>query len=175
MCAYGFTSHVTWHSSAATYIYSCALNWRRPAFGVRTEFREPRSVYNRRMEPLNFTGQLFGLARARLSLLLHSRELSDDWQPVNLMFICPCIANIISEYNQQDASFLNLFISVRRSTCFRRFHRPSSGDWNCTYSVRHLSDCFCYLLLAWTGSFIPSRLAAGSRNGLTCLTLCVQF
>ena len=29
-----------------------------------------------------------------------------------------------SEYNQQDATFLNLFISVRRSTCFRRFFRP---------------------------------------------------
>jgi len=52
-----------------------------------------------------------------------------------------------SEYNQQDATFLNLFISVRRSTCFRRFFRPSSVSQNCTY---------CYLLLA-----------AGSSNGLT--------
>jgi len=32
-----------------------------------------------------------------------------------------------SEYNQQDAMFLNLFISIRRSTCFRRFFHPSSG------------------------------------------------
>ena len=31
------------------------------------------------------------------------------------------MANIFSEYNQQDASFLNVFISVRRSTCFRQF------------------------------------------------------
>jgi hypothetical protein len=29
--------------------------------------------------------------------------------------------------NQQDATFLNLFISIKRSTCFRRFLRPSSG------------------------------------------------
>jgi len=31
------------------------------------------------------------------------------------------------EYNQQDSMFHNLFISVRRSTCFRRVFRPSSG------------------------------------------------
>ena len=34
----------------------------------------------------------------------------------NLTFMGPCIANIFSEYNQQDATFLNLFISVRCST-----------------------------------------------------------
>jgi len=45
--------------------------------------------------------------------------------------------------------FSNLFISVRRSTCFRRGFRPSSGAQNCTYSVRQLSDHYCYLLLAW--------------------------
>ena len=44
-------------------------------------------------------------------------------------------------YNQQDATFHNLFMSVRRSTCFRRFFRPSSGAQNCTYSVRYLLDC----------------------------------
>jgi hypothetical protein len=47
-------------------------------------------------------------------------------------------------------TFLNLFISVRRSTCFRRFFRPSSGAQNCTYSVRYLSDRYCYLLLVLT-------------------------
>ena len=65
-----------------------------------------------------------------------------------LTFICPCIANIFSEYNQQDTTFLNLFISVRRSTCFRRFFRLSPRAQTCTYSVRHLSDQYCYLLLA---------------------------
>jgi len=64
-----------------------------------------------------------------------------------LTFIGPCIANIFSEYNQQDVTFLNLFISERRSTCFRPFSRPSSGAQNCTHSVRHLSDQYCYLLL----------------------------
>jgi len=66
----------------------------------------------------------------------------------HLTFIGPCIANIFQEHKQQDATFLDLFISVRRSACFRRFFLPSSGAQNCTYSVRHLSDHYCYLLLA---------------------------
>ena len=71
-----------------------------------------------------------------------------------------------SEYNQQDAAFHNLFISVGRSTCFRRVFHPSSGAQNCTYSIRYLSDQYCYLLLAWL-----ARLAAGRKY----LTLYVQF
>ena len=38
--------------------------------------------------------------------------------------------------------FAILFISVRRSTCFRWVFRPSSGAQNWTYSVRYLSDPF---------------------------------
>jgi len=72
----------------------------------------------------------------------------------------PSRANIFAQYNQQDATFLILFVSVGRSTCFRRFFRPSSGAQNCTYSVRYLSDQYCYLLLAL------ARLASGSSNGL---------
>ena len=30
----------------------------------------------------------------------------------DLIFICPCIANIFPNYNQQDATFLDLFISI---------------------------------------------------------------
>ena len=69
-----------------------------------------------------------------------------------LIFIGPCIANIFAQYNQQDATFHNLFISVRRCTCVRRFFRPSSGAQNCTYGVRYLSDQYCYLLLAASSS-----------------------
>jgi len=36
----------------------------------------------------------------------------------------------IRKDNQQDASFPNLFISVRHSTCFRRVFRPLSGAQN---------------------------------------------
>jgi hypothetical protein len=35
----------------------------------------------------------------------HTREQT-------LTFICPCIVNIILNYNQQDAAFLDLFIST---------------------------------------------------------------
>ena len=81
---------------------------------------------------------------------------------VNLTFICPCITNIFTEYNQQDTMFHNFFICVRCSTCFRRFFRPSSGAENCTYSIRYLSDQYCYLLLA-------TKLAAGSNILLVIL------
>ena len=61
------------------------------------------------------------------------------------------VTGVFAEYNQQDATFLHLFISVRRSACFRRGFRPSSEAQNCTYNVRYLSHQHCYLLLAWTG------------------------
>ena len=51
----------------------------------------------------------------------------------------------LSAYNQQDATFYSLFISVKRSTCFRRVFRPSSGAQNCIYSVRYLSDQYLTL------------------------------
>ena len=59
-------------------------------------------------------------------LLFHMKRpcwlvLSSAYCSGNLTIICPWIANMFSEYNQQDATFLNLFISVRRSTCFRQF------------------------------------------------------
>ena len=40
---------------------------------------------------------------------------------IYLTFRGPCIANILAEYNQQDATFHNLCISVIRFTRFRRF------------------------------------------------------
>jgi len=48
---------------------------------------------------------------------------------------------VFSQCNQQDETFHNLVISVRRSACFRRFYHLLSGAQNCTYSVRYLSDC----------------------------------
>jgi len=51
----------------------------------------------------------------------------------------------VAEYNQQDSMFHNLFNSVRRSACFRRFFRPTSGAQNRTYSVRYLSDQYLTL------------------------------
>jgi len=66
-----------------------------------------------------------------------------------LTFIGPCIANIFSEYNQQDATFHDLFISVRRCTCFRRFFpsiirssklhiQRQTNTWRCMCSLKLL-------------------------------------
>ena len=89
--------------------------------------------------------------------IIYNNSLAD------LTFICPCIANIFAECNQQDATFHNLFISVRRSTCFRRFFRPSPGAQICTYSVRPI------LLPAAS----LARLATGSSTGLTNTWRCM--
>ena len=45
--------------------------------------------------------------------------------------------NIITNYSQQDATFLEFIYFYRRSTCFRRFLRPPSGARNCTYSFSY--------------------------------------
>ena len=85
---------------------------------------------------------------------IHFRSILTDLNALkqkDLTFIGQCIAKIFAEYNQLDVTFHNLFISVRRSICFRGVFRPSSGAQNYTYSVRYLSDRYCYLLLAWPG------------------------
>ena len=62
-----------------------------------------------------------------------------------LTFIGRCIANIFAAYNQQDATFHNLFVSVRRSTWFIRFFRPSTGTQHCTYGVKYWADKYLTL------------------------------
>jgi len=54
---------------------------------------------------------------------------------------------LLVRVNQQDATFLSLFISVRRSTCFRRGFRPSSGAQNCTHSARYLSHLYKHTVM----------------------------
>ena len=73
-------------------------------------------------------------------------------------------------YNQQDETFLSLFISVRCSTVFRRFFRPSSGAQNCTYSVRCLfvrpkPNTVCAVLSSWWWTEKPLETCRASyRN-----------
>ena len=43
--------------------------------------------------------------------------------------------------------FLKLFILVKRSTCFGRTFRPSSGDQNCIYGNRHMPLLSCSKLM----------------------------
>ena len=63
-------------------------------------------------------------------------------------------------------NFSQFIYSCKTLYMFQTFFCPSSGAQNCTYSVRHLSDHYCYLLLA-------SRLAAGNSNGLTNAWRCM--
>jgi hypothetical protein len=70
--------------------------------------------------------------------------------------------NIITNYIQRDKRFIEFIYFYRRSTCFRRFLRPSSGAHKCTYSFRY---CQPILLLAATvkemkRSSISSTVAA---------------
>ena len=73
---------------------------------------------------------------------------------------------LITNYSQQDATFLEFIYFYRRSTCFRRFLRPSSGAHNCTYSFRY---CQPILLLAAIVeemvSYISSTVASSSSIG----------
>jgi hypothetical protein len=55
------------------------------------------------------------------------------------------MSEVITNYSQQDATFLEYIYFYRLSTSFRRFLRPSSGAHNCTYSFRY---CQSILLLA---------------------------
>jgi hypothetical protein len=70
-----------------------------------------------------------------------------------------------SKTNQMHL-FLKLFVLAKHSTCFGRFFRPSSLVQDCTYSSRHMSNRYCYLLLAGT-------LAAGSSICLTYACCCM--
>ena len=72
--------------------------------------------------------------------------------------------NIITNYSQQDATFIEFIYFYRRSTYFRRFLRPSLGAHNCTYSFRY---CKPILLLATT------MVAASSSIGWQYLKLYV--
>ena len=50
---------------------------------------------------------------------------------------------VFAACNQQDVTFHNFFISIRRLTCFRWFFCPSSGT---AYIVRLIPDAVCAVL-----------------------------
>jgi len=73
--------------------------------------------------------------------------------------------------------FLDLFISINCSTCFRRFLHPSSGAQNCTYSVRYCQTNTAAIVDEMELRSISSTIAAGSSIGLiipdaVCRVLC---
>jgi hypothetical protein len=92
----------------------------------------------------------------------------------------------IFKCNQQDATLHNLFISVKCSTCFRRFLRPSSGALTVYTASGTFSSLYCYLPLSWKrwNSWVPSQLASRSNCSssqavckpvLHVPSLCVQW
>ena len=127
-----------------------------------------------------------GLKRPQLGHACKSWQMVYGWHlslssPVFLTSICRCIANIFVAYNQKDAKFHNLPVSLRHSTCFRRVFRPSSGAQNCTYSGRDLSDQYqilCAVLSCWWWMEKPSETCTASyRNKLTvkgCILLVIR-
>jgi hypothetical protein len=76
--------------------------------------------------------------------------------------------------NQQDATFLGSFSSIKRSTGFRRFLRPSPGA-----QTVHTASGICQTMLLPAAimelNSIPTMTAAGSSNVLTTQKLYVQF
>jgi len=72
----------------------------------------------------------------------------------------PCI--VIHSYSatKKMHRFLTLFILVKRSTCFGRSFRPSSGAQNCTHGNRLMSNSCCFLLLAAAVWHMPVAVCA---------------
>ena len=64
-----------------------------------------------------------------------------------LTFKCTRIVIYSCSTTNKMYLFLKFFILVKRSTCFGRPFRPSSGAQNCTYGNGHMSNSCCYLLL----------------------------
>jgi len=83
--------------------------------------------------------------------------------------------NIFLQYNQQDAP-VSLFILVKRSACFGRSFRPSSGAQNCVYSngiYQTAATTCCYRGRDGT-SPISSPIAAGSSGCFDIYRCCIR-
>jgi len=83
-------------------------------------------------------------------------NICDRRMLATLMYMCVCVCMMYRGVKRLNANSkpppircnVSWFIYFyRRSTCFRRFLRPSSGAHNCTYSFRY---CQSILLLAAT-------------------------
>ena len=86
-------------------------------------------------------------------------------------FIDPCIANIFAEYNQENSTFLNFYISVRRSTCFGRgfpsIIRSSKLHIQRQVLVWQMPDAVCAVLSSWWWTGKPVwNVSVGEINKL---------
>ena len=68
-----------------------------------------------------------------------TRQVQRSCEYLSLTFIWRRIANIFAEYNQQEATFHNLFISVRRCTCFRRGFSVRHQELKTAYTDKYLT------------------------------------
>jgi hypothetical protein len=68
-----------------------------------------------------------------------------------LTSVCPCMANIVVNDDQQDATIFGLFIYLFliSSTCFGRCLRPSSRALDCIYSFWYCPPICCRLVTSW--------------------------
>ena len=106
-----------------------------------------------------------------------SRYSATPKNMLSLIFICPCIVNTIPNYNQEDATFLNLFIS----TDALHVSGGSSAHHQEHITVHIASGIvnqYCCLLLScmrWKSTSISSTIAASSSIGWQYLKLYVQL
>ena len=116
-----------------------------------------------------------------LEVAIADADYSDFWVVTASSRVTDCSLDVhgsvhckrIFKYNQQDATLHNLFISVKCSTRFTRFFRPSSGAQNCTYSIEYFVRP---LLLPATVVEELELTVVGSSKGLTKYPmLYVQF
>jgi len=85
---------------------------------------------------------------------------------INLTFIGPCIVIYFYRKTNQMHQCLNFIFFRNKSTCFGRSFRPSSRIQDGAYRNRHMSNGYCYWLLAGT-------LASISNICLTYACFCM--
>ena len=75
---------------------------------------------------------------------------------MHLTFMGPRIAKVFPSITNKMQCYTIYLFSVKCSTCFRRFLRPSSGAQNCIYSIGYFvkptfSNLNCYPPRSWKG------------------------
>jgi hypothetical protein len=68
---------------------------------------------------------------------------------LNLTFICPCIVNIILNYNQQDATFPDLFISTTDALHVSGGSSAHHQEHKTVHTASGIVNQYCCLLLSW--------------------------
>ena len=71
--------------------------------------------------------------------------------------------------NQPGTPMSQIYFTLNKSTCFGQSFGQLSGVDDCKYNNRHMSNRYCYCLLAWTGwNSTCYCLLAGTRRNSIC-------